>query len=213
VTPASAGDAARRRPPVGVGSIARALALVVAVVGSSLASAQVGDVSIGPLGSAAAAVSDVARERHAVLQGAVLARVAELSLRIEPAGVGFVRPVAGPISSPFGWRNISVAGNRFHGGLDLVAATGTPVVASRGGRVAFAGWSGAYGYAVFLDHEEGWQTRYAHLSRIDVRVGDALRQGAVLGAVGSTGASTGPHLHFEVRFGGRALDPLAFVPR
>jgi murein DD-endopeptidase MepM/ murein hydrolase activator NlpD len=165
----------------------------------------------GPL--AAATPSDAARERHAAAQAAVLARVAELALRIEPAGVGFIRPAPGPVSSPFGWRDLFVSGSRFHGGVDFAADTGTPVLASRGGRVSFAGWSGVYGYAVFLDHEEGWQTRYAHLSRIDVRVGQSLRQGTPLGAVGSTGLSTGPHLHFEVRYGGRALDPLGFVPR
>lgn len=153
------------------------------------------------------------RAWHADAQVQVLARAADLARAIEPAGTGFLRPIEGPISSPFGWRDVSVAGNRFHGGVDLVAPLGTPVRAARGGVVAFAGWAGAYGYAVYVDHEFGWQTRYAHLSRLDVRAGDRLRQGAVLGAVGSTGASTGPHLHFEVRFEGRALDPLGFVPR
>jgi murein DD-endopeptidase MepM/ murein hydrolase activator NlpD len=153
------------------------------------------------------------RAWHAAAQLEVLARAAEYARGIEPAGEGFVRPIAGPVSSPFGWRDLSVAGNRFHGGIDLVARTGTPVAAARGGVVAYVGWAGAYGYAVYLDHEAGWQTRYAHLSRIDVRVGDRVRQGAPIGAVGSTGASTGPHLHFEVRFEGRALDPFGFVPR
>jgi murein DD-endopeptidase MepM/ murein hydrolase activator NlpD len=165
----------------------------------------------GPLQTAT--VSEAARARHAQAQAAVLARVAELALRIEPAGVGFIRPAPGPVSSPFGWRDLFVSGSRFHGGVDFAADTGTPVLASRGGRVSFAGWSGVYGYVVFLDHEEGWQTRYAHLSRIDVRVGQSLRQGTPIGAVGSTGLSTGPHLHFEVRYDGRALDPLGFVPR
>jgi murein DD-endopeptidase MepM/ murein hydrolase activator NlpD len=64
---------------------------------------------------------------------------------------------------------------------------------------------------VFLDHGDGTQTRYAHLSRIDVRVGEGVRQGDVLGLVGSTGASTGPHVHFELRFDGRAVDPLAYL--
>jgi murein DD-endopeptidase MepM/ murein hydrolase activator NlpD len=168
-----------------------------------------------PIALAAAAPLDEAGRWawHADAQTRLLARVAVWAPRIEPAGTGFVRPIAGVLSSPFGWRDISVAGNRFHGGIDLVAATGTAVVVSRGGVVTFAGWAGAYGYAVFVDHEAGWQSRYGHLSRIDVRVGDRLRQGAVLGGVGSTGASTGPHLHFEIRHEGRALDPLAFVPR
>jgi murein DD-endopeptidase MepM/ murein hydrolase activator NlpD len=164
-----------------------------------------------------AAASSVApapvRAWHAAAQMDVLARAAEYARGIEPAGDGFVRPLLGPVSSAFGWRDLSVAGNRFHGGVDLVAPTGSPVVAARGGTVSFVGWAGAYGYAVYLDHEAGWQTRYAHLSRIDVRVGDRVRQGAPIAAVGSTGASTGPHLHFEIRFDGRALDPFGFVPR
>ncbi|MFO8148779.1 MAG: M23 family metallopeptidase [Trueperaceae bacterium] len=162
---------------------------------------------------AAGVVPDAVRQRHAAEQAGVLSRVAALARGIEPLGEGFIRPVVGPVSSPFGWRNLSVAGNRFHGGTDFVANSGTPVMAARGGRVVFAGWGGPYGYAVYLDHETGWQTRYAHLSRIGVTVGDLVRQGAVLGAVGSTGASTNAHLHFEVRFEGRALDPLQFVPR
>lgn len=168
-------------------------------------------------GPATAAPADLViagrRAWHAEAQADVLTRVAALATRIEPAGAGFVRPVVGPVSSPFGWRDLSVAGNRFHGGIDLVAAMGAPVQAARGGLVTFAGWAGAYGYVVYLDHESAWQSRYGHLSRIDVRVGDRLRQGAVLGAIGSTGASTGAHLHFEIRHEGRALDPLGFVPR
>jgi murein DD-endopeptidase MepM/ murein hydrolase activator NlpD len=165
---------------------------------------------------ASAVAAPVAVERrawHAAEQLEVLARAAEYARGIEPAGDGFVRPVLGPVSSPFGWRDLSVAGNRFHGGVDLVAPSGSPVAAARGGTVTFVGWAGAYGFAVYVDHEAGWQTRYAHLSRIDVRVGDRVRQGAPVGAVGSTGASTGPHLHFEIRFDGRALDPFGFVPR
>ena len=203
----------------------RRATLVVALLtaaSAAVALAQGGDGTPAPTASMAStaggaapsgAVPDAVRQRHAAEQAAVLARVAALAGRIEPLGEGFIRPVAGPVSSAFGWRNLSVAGNRFHGGTDFVAVMGAPVVAARGGRVVSAGWGGAYGYAVYLDHESGWQTRYAHLSRIDVTVGDLVRQGAVLGAVGSTGASTNAHLHFEVRFEGRALDPLQFVPR
>ncbi len=196
-----------RRCGVAVVSILLAGSVSSQVEGSSA------DSRLRMAGPAVAGVSASVRERHAELQFGVLLRAATLSASIEPGGVGFVRPVEGPVSSAFGWRNLSVAGNRFHGGVDFAAATGTPVVAARGGRVAHAGWSGAYGYVVFVDHEGGWQTRYAHLSRIDVRLGDVVRQGSVLGAIGSTGASTGPHLHFEVRHDGRALDPLGFVPR
>jgi murein DD-endopeptidase MepM/ murein hydrolase activator NlpD len=164
-------------------------------------------------GERAAAAAPSARDAHAAAQAAVLARAADLIVGIDRVGDGFVRPISGPISSYFGWRNISVGGNRFHGGLDIAADMGTPVMAARGGIVARAGWGGVYGYHVVLDHGAGWESRYAHLSRIDVAVGERLRQGAVLGLVGSTGASTGPHLHFEIRYEGRALDPLAYLGR
>ena len=153
------------------------------------------------------------RSAHEREQLAVLERAAALSAGIDRIGQGYLWPVHGPISSAFGWRSISVAGNRFHGGIDIAAPHGQPVVAARGGVVVRAGWVGAYGYLVAIDHGDGWETRYAHLSRIDVRVGERLAQGAQVGLIGSTGASTGPHLHFEVRHDGRALDPLGYLPR
>lgn len=136
-----------------------------------------------------------------------LTHLSELDLK----SAVFTYPVAGRLSSAFGWRNIAVNGNRFHGGIDLAAHAGTPVVAARDGRVTRAGWWGTYGYAVVVDHGDGSETRYAHLSRVDVAAGATVRQGDVLGAVGSTGASTGPHLHFELRFDGRAVDPLPYL--
>jgi murein DD-endopeptidase MepM/ murein hydrolase activator NlpD len=157
--------------------------------------------------------SEAVRGAHASEQLAVLLRAAELSARIDRFGQGFVWPLHGRISSHFGWRNVSVAGNRFHGGVDIAAPSGTPIRAARGGVVTRSGWVGAYGYLVVLDHGGGWETRYAHLSRIDVRVGERVAQGAVVGLVGSTGASTGPHLHFEIRRDGLALDPLAYLER
>lgn len=159
------------------------------------------------------APSAAARAAHERQQLAVLSRAAELAARIEPVGDGYLWPVQGRISSAFGWRSISVAGNRFHGGIDIAAASGTPVRAARGGVIARAGWVGAYGFLVVVDHGSGWETRYAHLSRIDVALGERIMQGAVVGLVGSTGASTGPHLHFEVRHHGVALDPLPFLQR
>lgn len=157
--------------------------------------------------------TDTVRAAHEQEQFAVLSRAAALSTRIDRIGASYLWPVRGRISSAFGWRNISVAGNRFHGGIDIAAPNGTPVAAARGGVIARSGWVGAYGYMVAIDHGDGWETRYAHLSRIDVREGERVAQGAVIGLVGSTGASTGPHLHFEVRHDGRALDPLAYLPR
>jgi murein DD-endopeptidase MepM/ murein hydrolase activator NlpD len=184
-------------------------ARVVAALVFSMSSALVG-AQQGPL---AGAPSPEVRAAHASEQLAVLRRAAELSVGIDRIGQDYLWPLEGRISSPFGWRTISVAGNRFHGGIDIAAPTGTPVRATRGGVVTRAGWVGAYGFLVVVDHGAGWETRYAHLSRIDVVVGQRLAQAAVVGLVGSTGASTGPHLHFEVRREGQALDPLAFLAR
>ena len=191
-------------------SAARALraASALAVLMVCLAPAVLADPGIQD-GAPSAAV----RSAHERQQLAVLARAAELSARIDPVGNDYLWPVQGRISSAFGWRSISVAGNRFHGGIDIAAASGTPVRAARGGVIARAGWVGAYGFLVTVDHGGGWETRYAHLSRIDVALGERIAQGAVVGLVGSTGASTGPHLHFEVRHNGVALDPLSFLRR
>ncbi len=136
--------------------------------------------------------------------------ISELALAdISPQG--FVQPISGRLSSGFGWRNVSVNGNRYHAGVDWAAPMGTPVRAARDGVVTRAGWWSTYGYAVALDHGDGSQTRYAHLSAVSVAVGALVRQGDVVGLVGSTGASTGPHLHFEIRFGDRAVDPLGYL--
>lgn len=115
----------------------------------------------------------------------------------------FVFPLAmpAPITSLFGWRQHPIFGDRrFHTGTDLGAPEGTPVVATKDGEVAIADYLGGYGLTVILHHEAGTQeTRYAHLSRILVRPGEVVQQGDVVGLVGSTGNSTGPHLHFELR--------------
>jgi murein DD-endopeptidase MepM/ murein hydrolase activator NlpD len=123
-------------------------------------------------------------------------------------------PLALPavISSVFGSRVHPVTGQiRFHQGTDLAAAAGTPVVAAFSGRVEVAGWMGGYGLMVVLSHGSDTETRYAHLSEILVQDGQEVKQGTVIGLVGSTGLSTGPHLHFELwrklADGWTALDP------
>jgi murein DD-endopeptidase MepM/ murein hydrolase activator NlpD len=101
-------------------------------------------------------------------------------------------------------------GNRFHSGLDYPAPTGTPVAAAAPGRIAYAAvHPGGWGRLVTIAHGSGVRTMYAHLSRIDVRIGDRIGAGDLLGQVGSSGISSGPHLHFEVRLRGAAVDPLA----
>lgn len=133
-------------------------------------------------------------------------------LGLVPAGdrVSQMRvPTQGQMSSYFGWRADPFGeGYRFHEGLDYAAGAGTRVVASRGGVVTYAGAAGAYGNLVTVDHGNGIETRYAHLSAIAVRAGQRVDTGQTLGRVGSTGRSTGPHLHFEIRVNGKAVDPL-----
>jgi murein DD-endopeptidase MepM/ murein hydrolase activator NlpD len=115
----------------------------------------------------------------------------------------FVFPLAipAPITSLFGWRQHPIFGDRrFHAGTDLGAPEGTPVLATKDGEVYIADYLGGYGLTVILRHEDGTlETRYAHLSQILVRPGETIKQGEVVGLVGSTGNSTGPHLHFELR--------------
>lgn len=115
------------------------------------------------------------------------------------------RPIVAPVGDVFGPR-----GPRFHAGVDFPAETGTPVGAARAGHVVFAGPSGSgWGNLVVLAHGSGVRTRYAHLSRIDVRVGARVAGGSTIGLVGATGEATGPHLHFEVLVRGANVDPLA----
>jgi murein DD-endopeptidase MepM/ murein hydrolase activator NlpD len=115
------------------------------------------------------------------------------------------RPLIGPIGDAFGPR-----GNRFHAGIDFPAPTGAAVGASRSGRVVYAGWGGkGWGTLVVIAHGRGVRTRYAHLARVAVKLGEGVRTGATIGFVGSTGESTGPHLHFEVTVRGANVDPLS----
>jgi len=116
------------------------------------------------------------------------------------------------ISSRFGRRKDPFTKRTaVHGGLDFRAATGTPVLATASGRVVKAGRNGGYGKMVEIDHGGGITTRYAHLSRIHVKKGEKIKRGKRIGKVGSTGRSTGPHLHYEVRRKGRVLDPIHYV--
>ncbi|MBE67064.1 MAG: peptigoglycan-binding protein LysM [Cyanobium sp. SAT1300] len=123
-------------------------------------------------------------------------------------GRHYLWPTKGVFTSGFGWR-----WGRMHKGIDIANNTGTPIFAARDGVVAFAGWSGAYGYLVEISHADGDSTRYAHNSRILVKKGQIVPQGSRISLMGSTGRSTGPHLHFEIRrAGGAALNPLIKLP-
>lgn len=128
--------------------------------------------------------------------------------------VPYRKPVIGEVefTSGFGVRSDPFLGRpAFHSGLDFRAATGDPVRATANGKVSMAGWSGGYGRMVEVDHGNGLATRYGHLSEINVKVGETVKIGQVIGEVGSTGRSTGPHLHYETRIDGEAVDPQKFL--
>lgn len=118
---------------------------------------------------------------------------------------------AGRITSGFGMRDHHPirrdSGPVHHDGYDLAAPAGSPIFAARDGRVVFAGYRGGYGLMVELRHEGGFATRYAHARSLNVRAGQVVQGGEILGFVGSTGLSTGPHLHYEVRYHGKPIDP------
>lgn len=119
---------------------------------------------------------------------------------------GFVWPARGRLTSRFGWRRW-----RHHDGIDIAAPHGAPVTAARDGVVVFSGWYHAYGKAVIIDHGSGLQTLYGHNSRLLVRSGQRVTKGQLIAHVGSTGRSTGPHLHFEVRINGRPVNPIKYL--
>jgi hypothetical protein len=130
------------------------------------------------------------------------------------AVVPYRKPVIGQVefSSGFGIRSDPFLGRpAMHTGLDFRASSGDPVRATAYGKVVTAGWQGGYGRMVEIDHGNTLSTRYGHLSEINVKVGDIVRIGQVIGAVGSTGRSTGPHLHYETRIDGDAVDPQKFL--
>jgi murein DD-endopeptidase MepM/ murein hydrolase activator NlpD len=150
------------------------------------------------------------------VQIAQVASIAPTSLAISNYSVNsdFIFPLAtpAPMSSPYGWRVHPITGNRrFHAGQDLAAPGGAPVVAVANGRVVLANWHGGYGKTVIIEHNGRLQTLYAHMSEVFVQEGQEIKQGTVIGQVGSTGASTGPHLHFETKLptvdGWIAVDP------
>ena len=129
-------------------------------------------------------------------------------------GSMFDWPLRGPISSPFGSRVHPVFKTKsFHSGLDISAPRGTPVKAAAPGEVLFEGWMRGYGQVVIIDHGRNYSTVYAHMSSTQVKEGQTVKVGSVVGAVGDTGTTTGYHLHFEVRTGSTAKNPLDYLKR
>jgi septal ring factor EnvC (AmiA/AmiB activator) len=124
-----------------------------------------------------------------------------------PSSSGFAWPLCAPVTSEYGPR-----WGRMHAGIDQGASTGTPIGASKAGTVIFAGWQGGYGNLTLIDHHDGVVTAYAHQSRFAVGAGTSVSQGQTIGYVGNTGNSTGPHLHFETRVNGSAVNPRQYLP-
>ncbi len=141
--------------------------------------------------------------------------MASLPAAATPSDDNFVYPLntPTPVGSPFGWRVHPISGKkRLHSGMDFEAPEGTPVVAATAGRVVSAGWMGGYGKTIVIERAGRLQTRYAHLSNISVQPGQQLQAGTLIGAVGSTGRSTGPHLHFEILVATPANNWMAIDP-
>jgi murein DD-endopeptidase MepM/ murein hydrolase activator NlpD len=146
------------------------------------------------------------------IQQRLAARIAFPSTSFIPGTGRFIVPSEGPLTSSFGWRTHPILGTgRFHNGMDFGADQGSPIRAADNGVVIAAGWEGGYGNTVIIDHGNGLTTLYAHASELYVTVGQPVQRGQVVAAVGSTGFSTGPHLHFEVRQQGEPTDPIAYL--
>ena len=121
-------------------------------------------------------------------------------------------PLAMPVKSAF--RFTSGYGQRWgraHQGIDMAGPVGTPIFATGDGVVTYAGWQRGYGNLIKIQHELGTETRYGHLSKIRVKVGQKVSRNSLIGDMGNTGRSTGPHLHYEVRVDGKAVNPMSFI--
>ena len=143
----------------------------------------------------------------------ILAKVQPYSGLVLPPGTGqLMYPTIGEVTSNFGWRVHPILGTeRFHAGIDFGADYGSLIYASARGRVIYADWYGGYGNSVIIDHGNGMTTLYAHCSELYVKDGDVVERGQPIAAVGSTGFSTGTHLHFELRANGEPIDPAAYL--
>lgn len=160
-------------------------------------------------------VNDKVVERVILKQEIVKEAVAlkvERGTRIPP---NYIKPLSGGLfTSGFGRRNAPTKGaSTYHKGIDWATPTGTSVVASCGGTVVKAGWASGYGYVVFINHEDGKQTRYGHLSKVLVSAGQKVKQGERIALSGSTGISSGPHVHFEILVGGVQVDPFTYLDK
>lgn len=146
------------------------------------------------------------------LQSLILPKTIGSNQVLNNGRIAFPTVAGTPITSEFGWRTHPITGDRkFHAGIDFGAAKGTPIYAVDAGRVVFAGDKGGYGKAVIIQHQGSLSTLYGHASQLYVQQGQQVVRGQMIAAVGSTGFSTGPHLHFEIRSYGVAQNPRPYL--
>ena len=176
--------------------------------------------AIEELNASSAQVSAMLKERQAARAAAAAAAAAAAqSSGGQGASDNWVQgtgqlgwPVSGEITSPYGYRVHPIWGTTiYHSGIDIGVDEGTPVHAADGGVVVWSGWMGGYGYAVVIDHGNGLSTLYGHNSELAVDEGQSVAKGQVISYAGSTGNSTGPHVHFEVRLNGDPVDPMGYL--
>ena len=158
-------------------------------------------------------VGDNQTERNILLEEVVMEAVPKIVERGTKIPPTYVKPInGGRLTSRFGKRNAPTKGaSTYHKGVDWAISSGSSVYASSGGTVTKAGWGSGYGYVVYIDHGNGTETRYAHLSKVLVSKGQKVKQGERIAKSGNTGVSTGPHLHFEIRIDGTPVNPLKYV--
>lgn len=170
--------------------------------------------AIEELNASSAQVTALLKERQAARAAAAAEAAAEQAQSytwVQGSGqLGW--PASGEITSPFGYRTHPIWGTTiYHAGIDIGVDEGVPVHAADGGTVVWSGWMGGYGYAVVIDHGNGLSTLYGHNSELVVSEGEAVGKGQVIAYAGSTGNSTGPHVHFEVRVNGDPVDPMGYL--
>lgn len=142
------------------------------------------------------------------------AEIEKIRDQIDPSFMPSIWPHAGKINNEFGFRRNPFGGRsyEFHPGMDIDGERGESVLAPASGKVIKAGWTGGYGNMIEVDHGNGLTTRYGHLSKIDVSIGDTVTRGQLIGFIGSTGRSTGPHLHYELRLNDKSVNPRHVLP-
>lgn len=158
-------------------------------------------------------INDEMVSREILKEEIVMEAVAKIVKRGTIVPPSYIKPLSGGRkSSGFGPRKAPTKGaSTYHKGQDWATPVGTPIYASCGGTVAKAGWGSGYGYVVYINHPDGRQTRYAHLSKVLVKVGDTVKQGEKIALSGNTGISSGPHLHFEMLINGKQVNPLKYL--